>query len=237
MIYIANNNPLVLTEADADSFLESVGVELFDDEIAINGTIYEGAHGEFILEGNGIFLYEDCIVLEGEAAKKVTKQDYMSRKAKEKADLEEDLKKRNDRRYGFMYMPPGDKSSYALRKDGSKQYYRGGERYYYTPRSEDDRDRDLKSSEIAVKELKNRDRRYRAAMRTKYRYTGKYAEYGDERLKKSKEAYERMLSKDNTHFIDPAIHDTVNRHIRRHPKQYAKKSTNESTIFSDIEII
>ena len=80
MIYSPNNRPLVLVEAAADSFLESVGVKLYDNEISINGTLYEGSYGESILADNGIFLYEDGIVLEGEQA-----EDYKARKAKEKA--------------------------------------------------------------------------------------------------------------------------------------------------------
>ena len=62
-IYKQNIDPIALTEADADAFLESVGVELFEDSIAIDGTLYEGTYGESILEANGIFLYEDGIVL------------------------------------------------------------------------------------------------------------------------------------------------------------------------------
>lgn len=81
MIYSVNNKPLVLTEDAADEFLESIGVELFEDEISINGTLYEGAYGESILEANGIFLYEDGIVLEGEEAEK-----YKARKEKEEID-------------------------------------------------------------------------------------------------------------------------------------------------------
>ena len=86
MIYSVNNKPLVLIESDADNFLESVGVRLYEDEISINGTLYEGVYGESILAENGIFLYEDGIVLEGEAAKKVTIQDYKARKEKEEID-------------------------------------------------------------------------------------------------------------------------------------------------------
>ena len=67
-IYKQNIDPIALTEADADAFLESVGVELFEDSIAIDGTLYEGTYGEEILAENGIFLYEDGIVLEGELA-------------------------------------------------------------------------------------------------------------------------------------------------------------------------
>ena len=68
MIYSTNNKPLVLTEDAADEFLEAVGVKLYEDEISINGTLYEGSYGESILEANGIFLYEDGIVLEGQYA-------------------------------------------------------------------------------------------------------------------------------------------------------------------------
>ena len=70
--------PITLTESDADAFLESVGVELFKDSIAIDGTLYDGAYGESILEANGIFLYEDGIVLEGKRAR-----DYRIRKEDE----------------------------------------------------------------------------------------------------------------------------------------------------------
>ena len=93
MIYSPNNEPLVLTEDAADAFLESVGVKLFEDTIYIDGVMYEGSYGESILEANGIFLYEDCIVLEGEAAKKVTLQDYKARKAKEKEDRDREHNK------------------------------------------------------------------------------------------------------------------------------------------------
>ena len=72
-IYKQNIDTIALTESDADAFLESVGVELFEDSIAINGTLYEGTYGESILEENGIFLYEDGIVLEGELANNVKK--------------------------------------------------------------------------------------------------------------------------------------------------------------------
>ena len=85
MIYRENNNPLVLTEDAADAFLESVGVRLFEDEISINGTLYEGSYGESILEENGIFLYEDGIVLEGK-----TKEEYEREKAERRASAEEE---------------------------------------------------------------------------------------------------------------------------------------------------
>ena len=53
----------------------------------------------------------------------------------------------------------------------------------------------------------------------------------------------RMETDEDGFLIDRDYHDFTKavdatmRHVRRHPKQYAKKSTNESTIFSDIEII
>lgn len=84
MIY---NNSIILTEADADEFLESVGVELFENHATINGEAYSGPDAEFILEENGIFLYEDCIVIEGQQA-----EEYKKRKAKE---AEEESKKYN----------------------------------------------------------------------------------------------------------------------------------------------
>ena len=80
-IYKQNIDPIALTEVDADAFLESVGVELYKDSIAIDGTLYEGAYGEEVLAENGIFLYEDGIVLEGEQA-----EAYKARKKKEADD-------------------------------------------------------------------------------------------------------------------------------------------------------
>ena len=94
MIYSVNNEHLVLVEAAADSFLESVGVKLYDNEISINGTLYEGTYGESILAENGIFLYEDGIVLEGKQA-----EEYKARKAAEKKAETDAEDERNRRRY------------------------------------------------------------------------------------------------------------------------------------------
>ena len=68
--------PITLTEADADSFLESVGIQLYEDKISINGTLYEGSYGEEILNENGIFLYEDGIVLEGKQAEEYKRKKF-----------------------------------------------------------------------------------------------------------------------------------------------------------------
>ena len=95
MIYTPNIEPLVLTEADADSFLESVGIELFETTLSINGVMYNGTYGESILAKNGIFLYEDGIILEGPEADK-----YRARKAEEQriAKSKDESLKDNHRR-------------------------------------------------------------------------------------------------------------------------------------------
>lgn len=95
MIYSVNNEPLVLTETDADNFLESVGIELFETTLSINGVMYNGTYGESILAENGIFLYEDGIVLEGPEADK-----YRARKAEERqfAKIKDEFLKNNHRR-------------------------------------------------------------------------------------------------------------------------------------------
>ena len=194
--------PLVLTESDADKFLESVGVELYEDEISINGTIYEGTYGESILEANGIFLYEDGIVLEGKQ-----KDEYLARKAKEKQDAE----KAEDDRYMRRHKP---NSNYNI--VGNRFSKHPEKKAIYKNAYEDEgNDPDGKNYE---KTIGADSRRHNAGWNRSVKaiYDGQIKAFH---------------GKDEHN-----VADTYNRHIRRHPKQYAKKY-NESTIFSDIEII
>ena len=69
---------ITLYGQDADNFLESYGIELYEDSIVIGESMFDGYDGECLLNENGIFLFEDCIVLEGEQA-----EAYKARKAKE----------------------------------------------------------------------------------------------------------------------------------------------------------
>ena len=63
--------PVILRGAEADAYLESVGVVMYNDHITINEMSMDGITGEKILAENGITLNEDHIVLEGERAEQV----------------------------------------------------------------------------------------------------------------------------------------------------------------------
>ena len=226
MIYSPNNKPLVLIEEAADEFLEAVGVELFEDEISINGTLYEGAYGESILEANGIFLYEDGIVLEGKQA-----EEYLRNKQKQitsrKADETEKLAHKYGGSTGGVYYQQGDRSVHT--QDGIL-YTSSGKRsgridknrtatnnpaYSSAHRMRDYRSKypdampNTKSKN--EKELEKAERKERAALK-----------YGFDVAKK------RISNPDSPRFQIAA--DAARRHYRRTHK-------NESTIFSDIEII
>ena len=94
MIY---NNPKAINEssnvilrgAEADAYLESVGVVMYNDHITINEMAMDGITGEKILAENGITLNEDHIVLEGERAEE-------AKAAKEKAEKEAAKKKEEE---------------------------------------------------------------------------------------------------------------------------------------------
>ena len=91
MIY---NHSIALTEADADEFLESVGVELYENYAVINNQLIPGHDAESILEAYDIFLYDDHIVLEGQQA-----EEYLARK---QAAIDAE-RKEIERRYGKTY--------------------------------------------------------------------------------------------------------------------------------------
>ena len=122
---------VILTNNDADNFLESVGVELFEDSIAIDGTLYEGAYGESILEANGIFLYEDGIVLEGKQARdyRIRKEDEILNKSRKdyaatlKYDrMEEDKWSKDPNGKKAIRIVDGELSKRGI-LDKCKQYY------------------------------------------------------------------------------------------------------------------
>ena len=82
MIYSVNESTvdrIALFEEEADMMLESVGVTLYNDVVAIGESVYDGADAEAFLAENGILLYEDHIVLEGQQAR-----DYKNRKQTER---------------------------------------------------------------------------------------------------------------------------------------------------------
>ena len=204
-------DPIALTEGAADAFLESVGVELFEDSIAIDGTLYEGAYGESILEAYGIFLFVDGIVLEGEIRDAVKAGKKLRRTTKE---YSRELAKDPDYRQGLKdYKKPAIgnakqylKDRHTVGKDAAKENWvknssRDHERMYSNPGVErvgkKYHDRIMADTGEAI------DAGIRA--------TEKIQKFG-QKVKDSAKAAGRKLS-------------------------YGKKSTNESTIFSDIEII
>ena len=231
MIYRANNNPLVLTEDTADAFLESVGVRLFEDEISINGTLYEGSYGESILEANGIFLYDDGIVLEGEQA-----EQYKARKAKARQAEEDDWEDRYQKRMGDRNI-----RSIIVPKD----------RPHYAERTWNDDDRncrnnyDVTSGGVEHNRVRNSPN-LSPSQKLKHA-ANQHKNHSDAHQSVSKiadkRAYENKWANDNqkvnpisTKFNLAYATDAKARHDRKQAKKYAKPK-NESTIFSDIEII
>lgn len=213
MIYSPNNNePLVLVEADADSFLESVGVKLYDNEISINGTLYEGSYGESILAENGIFLYEDGIVLEGKQA-----EEYKARKAKERVDKNKTELDRANHRYAPVGSWDNKNGGYKNAPTGWKN--RKGLNPNY-------------SSTGADKEEKMHNRADRILNKDEYKKSS-YAD-PENRVDPSKysSGHKSIKPKGYAGTQRDFKRDALMRHMRRHPKQYK-----ESTIFSNIEII
>ena len=112
MIYSINESKsivdrIALFGEEADNFLESVEVALYEDTVAIGENVYDGAEAEEFLAENGIHLYEDHIVLEGKQA-----EEYKARKEKEKKDKDDKENERLKNRYdydGNWFSPPGVK--------------------------------------------------------------------------------------------------------------------------------
>ena len=83
--------PVILRGTEADAYLESVGVIMYNDHITINEMSMDGITGEKILAENGITLNEDHIVLEGERAEAVKAiMEAETKKAEEEAKKEEE---------------------------------------------------------------------------------------------------------------------------------------------------
>lgn len=212
MIYSVNESTMVNTDKialfgeEADNFLESVGVTLYENTIAIGENEYNGSDAEAFLNENGITLYEDHIVLEGQQA-----EEYKARKAKEKADQ----KAKEDERFVRRYAPTGIFTGYPGDKD--RRYEHNNERTKKSPTiisptyaSKSD---DIRSTMATYINSKESDRRY------KNFYSKKFGT--DEYDKADKEA-------DNHYHNRAEAEDATNRHIRRHPDKYPKY---ESTIF------
>ena len=229
MIYRANNNPLVLTEGAADEFLESVGVRLFEDEISIDGTLYEGAYGESILEENGIFLYEDGIVLEGKQA-----EEYMVRKANERQAEDNRWEKKYGKRMGDRRITttivPKDRPYHDEKRAVGDQS--ASNNYSVTSGGvEHNRVRNTNlSPSQKIKHAADHHKKYLDAHMT-------VSKIADKREYENKWANDNQkVNPINTKFNLAYATDAQARHDRKNAKKYGK-TKNESTIFSDIEII
>lgn len=89
MIYSINKSITLYGEA-ADDFLDSVGVELYEEHVVIGENVYIGADGEAILNENGVYLYKDHIVLEGQQAEEHLKKqmdDYNKNNEEDERDI------------------------------------------------------------------------------------------------------------------------------------------------------
>ena len=242
-IYKQNIDPIALTESDADEFLRDMDITLYEDTIMIEGTEFEGTYGEEILAENGIFLYEDCIVLEGEAAKKITKQDYMSRKAKEREEEAKKYDKYDNKGYKRNITPKKLMGSRANKHVGDKaslkqlSFNKGSFKNHDNTRAEDHIRRKY-AEDIVERDRLNRDGSYSGkGMTIKRDKKGNNTAYSVDRRydKYNKNSYysdEFCDEEKDKRIAHNAARDAANRHLRRHSK-YVK----ESTIFSDIEII
>lgn len=191
-----NESNIILKGLDADSFLESYGITLFNDAIAIGEMVMDGITGQNILIKNGITLNEDHIVLEGEQA-----EEYKARKAKEVEDKKNAEKEHHKNRY---YYEDGD--------DGKI-----GNKFAHHP----DR-KDILKNAYTRKDPGGQN----------YEKT-----IGEDRRRTSK-AYDKannLVYSGKVPIHDPKVQiaaDSINRNMRRHPKQYA-----ESTIFRYVDLI
>ena len=102
-----NESNIILRGEEADSFLESYGITLLSDAVAIGEMVMDSITGQNIMAENGIILNEDHIILEGKQA-----EEYLKRKMKEKEESEKD-----DGRHGI--------TKYDNINDHTKSYYPG----------------------------------------------------------------------------------------------------------------
>lgn len=188
------NESISLFGVDADEFLESISVELYSDHITINEMPMDGCTGENILAENGIFLYEDGIVLEGEQA-----EEYKARKAKERKDAKKIEIDRKERRYGYK----------TKASSNGKRYYTYNTSMSGKTGSNNASDKE-RSSDVNNKmtSIENK-RRFEAE-----RLANSDTEYG----KNARAAYTNFMKN------KPEAADALNRRYRRHPKTNSAKT-------------
>lgn len=220
MIY---NESIILTEADADEFLESVGIELFENHVSIQGDTYSAIDGQSILKENGIILCENCIIIQ----ERVTSWDYDSYKTyKYGPSMEEERKKEECRYYG-RYGNEREKGDNIIDPQKNFYYPHDKNQHYGSDRTVD-RSRVLKQPNLSPKYKKD--------------YLDKHSDIDN----KAHNALDREItrrnyqrSNDDNSIVDipysyrPMAADAKARHIRRHPKQYKESAS----IFSSIKFV
>lgn len=215
------NDGIILTEADADEFLEFVGVELFENHIMINGQHYSGSNGEAILESNGIFLYEDHILVEGQQADEYYKA-RRERAKEEDQKWEDQYQKRYGNTKTITTLVPKDRIYHGRGDDTyqNKNYTSGG----------------VSHDRVKKTNLSPRD---------KIAHWNKNSrEFNKAHLDVAKEKTRRDIENDwanpdqkvdgiNTMYKHATAADALARHRRRHPDQYKEAAD----IFSSINFI
>ena len=207
MIYNIGST-IELVGQEADNFLEDSGITICDDEIIIEDAVVEFDAAIEHLAENGISLYKDCIILEGEALEK-----YKARKAKER---EENIEKedktaahRNERNVGYKTR----RYDIITGKPTNNEFMAGFKKQDKEKMKRDEQNRD-KAAKVFNSEI---DRRNKDA-------SGKIRKI---------ETDEDGDMTDRSYWDFTKAADATMRHVRRHPKQYAR---NESTIFDSVEL-
>ena len=212
---------IILTEADADEFLDSIGVTLYENSMTIGETEVSGVTGQAALQEYGIFLYEDCIMIQ----EYVSDYDYKKYK-----DLKYNRSAEDDkeyRRYYGRYKAEREKDDITI--DPQKNfYYPHDKNQYYGTDHTVDRSNVLKQPNLSPKYKKDHldknsaiDNKANAAVDRELTRRGYQRANGDKTLV------------DITYYNKPKMMDAKARHIRRHPDQYKESSS----IFSSIKFV
>lgn len=198
MIYKNANNITLYGEA-VDDFLKSCGIELYSDCVVIGENTFSCEDGEAILNENGVFLYEDGIVLEGQQA-----DDYRARKAKEIRDNKKIDIDRKERRYGYKA------------KQGSK-----GKAYYsYNPSMNGNTGSNSASDKERSFDVRNKMTSIENKRRFEYERSSD--SYDKEYAKNNRTAYMNFMKN------KPEATDALNRRYRRHPEANRAKTLRDS---------
>ena len=215
---------IILTEADADEFLESIGIALYENTMTIGESVVFGADGQDALQEHGIFLYEDCIMLEGEQA-----EAYKAKKAKEK---EEESKKydkydNNNFKDSAPKFMKGSRANNSVGNQASLKQIdikdiKGSTKKYDDTRSNDTIRRSY-ASDIVEKDRLNRQSQYTGkgiTIRTSGDGARSWSLDRDHRKGaiNSNPYYDKHYDNKDKRIAYAAAMDAANRHLRRHTK-------------------